>query len=195
MMNPIAKQPLLRPRFLLLVSMVVGAAAMRLLPHPPNFTPVGAMALFAGAHFGSRLSAFSVPLFAMLVSDTVFELVFGWGFHSGMPAVYGSFALVVVCGRVLRNKRGSPLAVGTAALSSATLFYVITNFSLWLTSDLYPHTLTGLGMCYVAAIPFFGSMLVGDLLHALLFFGSFALVERRYPIFATAARERAVASQ
>ena len=65
MMNPIAKQPLIRPRFLLLVSMVVGAAAMRLLPHPPNFTPIGAMALFAGAHFGSRLSAFSVPLLAM----------------------------------------------------------------------------------------------------------------------------------
>ena len=82
---------MLNARFVTLVGMTLAAAGTRLLPHPPNLTPIAAMALFGGAHFASPLAAFSVPLFAMLLSD----LLLGFGLHPVMPFVYGSFAVTV----------------------------------------------------------------------------------------------------
>jgi len=97
-----------------------------------------------------------------------------------MPFVYGSFALNVVLGRLIRDRR-SPLVVGGAALAGSVLFFVITNFGVWLSSDLYPQTAEGLVVCYVAAIPFFRNTLAGDLLYACVLFGGFALAEWRFP--------------
>ena len=79
----------MKPRAMLLIGMIAAAAALRLLPHPSNFTPIGALALFAGAHFDDKRWAFVLPLAAMLLSDAVI------GFHVQMPIVYGTFALVV----------------------------------------------------------------------------------------------------
>ena len=79
----------MNPRILALLAAIAAAAALRLVPHPPNFTPIGAMALFSGAYFGRRGLAFVAPFAAMLLSDAVI------GFHSGMPYVYGSVALIV----------------------------------------------------------------------------------------------------
>jgi hypothetical protein len=155
---------------------VVAATAMRLVPHPPNVTPIAAIALFGGAHFASTRAALAVPLLAMCLSD----LLLGFGVDRVMPFVYGSFALIVVLGRLIRNRR-SPLAVGGAALTGSALFFVITNLGVWLATDLYPRTAEGLGACYVAAIPFFRNTLAGNLLYASVLFGGFALAERRFP--------------
>ena len=163
-------------RFVTLVGIVVAATAMRLVPHPPNVTPIAAIALFGGAHFASKRAAVAVPLLAMCLSD----LLLGFGVHRVMPFVYGSFALIVVLGRLIGDRR-STLAVGGAALTGSVLFFVITNFGVWLLSDLYPRTMEGLVACYVAAIPFFRNTLVGDLLYAGALFGGFALAERRFP--------------
>src|SRR5713101_898164 len=95
----------IRSRFWLMAGLVFGAAALRLLPHPPNFAPIAAIALFGGAHFERKRWAFAVPLAAMLASDTVLEALYGWGFTSGMPVVYGSFALIVGVGMLLRGRR------------------------------------------------------------------------------------------
>src|SRR2546429_9840040 len=78
-------------RFVTLVGIVVAATAMRLMPHPPNVTPIAAIALFGGAHFTSKRAALAVPLLAMCLSD----LLLGFGVHRVMPFVYGSFALNV----------------------------------------------------------------------------------------------------
>ena len=162
-------------RLAAILTAIFVAAALRLVPHPPNFTPIGAMALFGGAHFGKRALAFAAPLGAMLLSDAII------GFHSGMPYVYGSVALIVVIGCMVAGKI-SALRVGAAAVLSSVLFFAITNFGTWLDSGMYPHTAAGLAACYVAAIPFFQNTLAGDLFFTALLFGGFALLERQVPV-------------
>ena len=138
--------------------------ALRLAPHPYNFTPIGAMALFAGAVLPGAW-AFGVPLGAMWLSDVVL------GFYPGWIWVYASFALIVLLGMALRRGR-TPLRVGTAAVASSLLFFAVTNFGEWL-GPLYPHTLAGLRADFVAAIPFFRNTVLSDLLYAVAFFGAY----------------------
>ncbi len=163
-----------RLRMAVLVGAIVAAAALRLLPHPPNFSPIAAMALFGGAHFSRNPLAFAAPLAAMLLSDAVI------GFHAGVPFVYGGIALTVLLGWAIRT-RLSPVSVGLAALASSVLFFALTNFGVWLTSGMYPQTLSGLAACFVAAIPFFQNTAAGDLFYSGLLFGGFALLERSVP--------------
>ena len=161
-------------RLVALLSAVLVAAALRLVPHPPNFTPIGAMALFGGAYLGRRALAFAAPLGALLLSDLVL------GFYHGMATVYFSVALIVMIGMVALS-RVSPIRVGLAALASSVLFFVVTNFGMWLFSGFYPRSLAGLEACYVAAIPFFQNTVAGDLFYATLLFGGFKLLELMVP--------------
>lgn len=161
-----------QPRFVTLTGMIFMAALSRLAPHPPNFTPIAAMALFGGAHFVDKRAAFLVPLGAMFLSDSLL------GFHAGMPFVYGSFALIACIGLGLRRRRPVPIAV--AALSGSVLFFLITNFGVWSLGSFYPNTREGLLACYAAAVPFFRNTLFGDAVYAAAFFSSFALAESRF---------------
>jgi hypothetical protein len=162
-------------RLLALLSAILAVAALRLVPHPPNFTPIGAMALFSGAYLGRRgVIAFAAPLGALFLSDLVL------GFYRGLPTVYFSVALIVVIGW-FSLQRVSALRVGAAALTSSILFFAITNFGMWLFSGFYPRTLVGLEACYVAAIPFFQNTVAGDLFYAALLFGGFKVAELLLP--------------
>ena len=161
-------------RLIALLSAIVAAAALRLVPHPPNFTPIGAMALFSGAYLGRRGLAFVAPLAALLLSDLAL------GFYQGMGTVYFSVSLIVVLG-MLALRRASAPRVGVAAIASSVLFFAITNFGMWLFSGFYPRTLAGLETCFIAAIPFFQNTLAGDLFYAALLFGGFAIAERLVP--------------
>lgn len=163
-----------KPRLLVLLSLVVAAAAARLLPHPPNMTPITAIALFGGAYISDRRLAFAVPLAALFLSDAVL------GFYNHMEVVYLSFALIVGIGLLIRSHR-LPVPILAATLAAAVLFFVITNFGVWAFGGLYPKTMAGLAACYVAAIPFFGNMLIGDLFYAALLFGGFRLLESAVP--------------
>jgi len=154
---------------------ILVATVLRLVPHPPNFTPIGAMALFSGAYLGRRGAvAFLAPLGALFLSDLAL------GFYHGMATVYFSVALIVVLGWFALS-RVSALRVGGAALISSILFFAITNFGMWLSSGFYPRTLAGLEACYVAAIPFFQNTVAGDLFYAALLFGGFKLAEQLMP--------------
>ncbi len=164
---------MLNTRFAMLLGFVLMAAASRLVPHPPNFTPIAALALFGGACFSDRRAAFLVPLGAMFLSD----LAIGW--HRGWPWVYGSFSLIVCLGLWLRGRQTFG-RIAAATLSSSVLFFVITNFGVWATDSLYPRTVAGFAACYVAAIPFFRNTLAGDVLYAAALFGGLALLERRF---------------
>ncbi|MFL6727130.1 MAG: DUF6580 family putative transport protein [Sphingomicrobium sp.] len=161
-------------RILALLSAIVLAAALRLVPHPPNFTPIGAMALFSGAYLGRRSLAFVAPLGALLLSDLVL------GFYHGQLTVYFSVALVVVIG-MAALRRVSPVRVGIGAIASSVLFFIITNFGVWMFGGIYPQTVAGLSACYVAAIPFFQNTLAGDLFYATLLFGGFRIAELMMP--------------
>ncbi len=157
-----------------LLSAILLAAVLRLVPHPPNFTPIGAMALFSGAYLGRRGIAFIAPLGAMLLSDAVL------GFYNGFWITYLAVALIVVVGWVVLS-RVTPIRVGGAAIASSASFFAVSNFGTWALSGMYPHTMAGLGACYVAAIPFFQNTFAGDLFYATLLFGGFRVAELLVP--------------
>src|SRR3984893_8280236 len=161
---------MLRPRLVLLISIILLAALSRLIPHPPNMASVTAVALFGGAYFSDRRLAFLVPLAALFLSDLVL------GFYHHMEVVYASFALIVCIGLWLQQNR-SALRIAGAALASSVLFFLLTNFGVWAFGSLYPRTLDGLIACYTAAIPFFGNTLQGDLLYTVVLFGGFMVLE------------------
>jgi hypothetical protein len=161
-------------RLIALTGAILAAAALRLAPHPWNFTPIGAMALFSGAQLGRRPLAFVVPLTALLLGDLVL------GFYRGMEVVYPSMALVVIIGWWVGTRR-NVLRIGTGALVSSLSFFLITNLGQWLFSGFYPLTSAGFVACYTAAIPFFQNTLAGDLFYTVLLFGGFALAEHFLP--------------
>ena len=170
-------------RFAALVTLILAATASRLIPHPPDFTPITAIALFGGAYFSKKWLSFLVPLASLVLSD----LVLG---HFAGPYVYGSFALIVCIGFLLRRRRRKPLAIGFAALASSILFFVFANFGVWLSGLLYPRTMAGLAACYIAAIPFFRNMVLGDAFYTSVLFGGFAFAERFWPALAEPATVR-----
>jgi hypothetical protein len=164
-----------KARLVALLTAIFAAAALRLVPHPPNFSPIAAMALFAGAYMPRKLLAFVAPFGALILSDIALG-----GFYPGMNFVYLSFALTVLIGWAVASRK-TPLIIGGAAMAGSILFFILTNFGMWLFSGIYPVTQAGLVACYVAAIPFFQNTLAGDLFYTALLFGGFALAERMLP--------------
>jgi len=164
----------LNPRFLVLAGMIVFAAFTRLMPHPPNFTAIGAIALFGGAYFNKKTLAFAVPIIAMFLTDIII------GFHPGMYAVYLSFIFIVMIGMTLKNKKKIG-KIFLASVSASVLFFIITNFAQWLSFPLYSKDIAGLVECYTAAIPFFGYTALGDLFFAGVLFGAFELAQYKFP--------------
>ena len=150
------------------VLIVLVAVLVRFLPHPANVAPIAAMALFGGAYLNKKYAVI-LPLAAMLISDCFL------GFHKVMPFVYGSFLLASIIGIGLKNKIKVKNVLGASLLSSL-IFYVITNFGVWLTSGMYQMNLLGLIKCYVLAIPFFRNTLVGDLFYTVMMFGGYEAV-------------------
>jgi hypothetical protein len=173
-------------RLVALFAAIFAAAAMRLVPHPPNVSPIAAMALFGGAYMPRRAMAFVAPFAALLLSDLIL------GFYAGMDFVYFSFGLTVLIGWAVASRK-TPLRIGAAALTSSVLFFVLTNFGMWLFSGFYPRTSEGLAACYVAAIPFFQNTVVGDLFYTALLFGGFAFAERLLPAIRQPVRAKASA--
>jgi len=176
-------------RYSTLAAIIVLAALSRFFPHPFNFTPMAAIALFGGAYFSNRWMAFLVPFAAMLISDTMQELLTGWGFHSGMPVVYGSFAIVSLIG-IFGLQKITPLRVVTAAVASSLVFFLITNFAfLYPEAPIadpmqghYPHNWTGIIASYEAGLPFLKNQILGDLFYSGVLFGGFYLLQRRFEV-------------
>jgi hypothetical protein len=152
---------------------VVLAVLLRLLPHPWNVTPMGAMFLFSGATFQRKTSSLLVPLLALVVSDiVVIQFLYG-GRHPWFdPFTWLGFVSIGLIGWILRANP-SPGRLLAASLAGSLLFFLISNFGVWAHGTLYPHTWSGLLKCYVAAIPFLRNTLLGDLFYAILMFGSY----------------------
>ena len=174
--EPVA--PLKRNSTMSYLLIPVGVIA-RLLPHLPNFTPIGGMALFGAAH-GSRRSAFIAPLVALAVSD------FFIGHHVTMPFVYASFILIAMAGRVLFRNGVTTTRVVAGSLASSMILFVVSNFGEWAMGTLYAPTLQGLVLCYTMALPYLFTTMAGDLFYAGVFFGGYALANRYSRITAQA---------
>jgi hypothetical protein len=158
-------------RTILVFSIIVLAAAVRLAPHPWNFTPVGAIALFSGAMVRDRRLAFLFPLLVMFATDAVI------GFNKLTPLVYASFIVSVGIGRLLSPRR-NPLCVGLATFLGSLQFFLVTNFGVWAFLNSYAPTRAGLSACYLAGVPFFWNTLAGDAFYTLVLFGSIVVATR-----------------
>ena len=151
--------------------LVLLAAALRILPHPWNLTPIGAMALFSGSLSRERWLRFTFPLLALFAGDAVV------GFHKLMLAVYLSFSVSVAIGMWIGENR-KVFRIAGATLAGAIQFFLVTNFAVWVVFTTYPKTFAGLLACYVGGIPFFWNTLAGDALYTTLLFGGYAIAER-----------------
>ena len=145
----------------------------RLVPHPPNFTPIAATALFAGFFFRSATVAACVPVAALIVGD----LVTGAYDPRLMAVVYASLVIPLACRSVLR-RRLSPLRLALCSMISSVIFFAATNLAVWLFGDWYPRTLAGLTSCMIAGVPFFRNTVCGDLAFSAAIFSCYAVAVR-----------------
>lgn len=161
------------PRNLALLAMILIAGICRWIPHPINFTPIGAMALFGGACYAQRRLAFLLPIAALALGDLA------TGVHVLMPAVYLSFGVNVLLGRWLRSRR-TVMNTAAVTLVGAVQFFIVTNLATWWV--FYPHSVDGLISCFVLALPCFQNTLAGDAVFTGLLFGALAITEWQLPL-------------
>tara|TARA_B100001059_G_scaffold236819_1_gene290938 strand:+ start:32431 stop:32913 length:483 start_codon:yes stop_codon:yes gene_type:complete len=146
-------------------SLIFLAVLSRFLPHPPNFTPIAAIALLSGKGFTNRWIVFLIPIVSLFISDLFI------GLHATIPFVYASFILIALIGMYVKK-----INFGTVLLSS-TLFFLVSNFGVWLLN--YPISVEGLAQCYTLALPFFFNTVLGDLVYGALLIYPFYALQRR----------------
>ena len=156
---------------LLIVVIIILAAMTRLVPHPPNFTPIIAIGLLGGAYISNRTLAIIVPIFIMIISD------FYLGFHSTIYWVYFSLIFIALLGFSLRTKMNMLNGL-LSGISGSVIFFIITNFGVWFSSSFYPKTFQGLLLCYSMAIPFFINTLVSTLFYLVVMLAGYRLYNR-----------------
>ena len=151
------------------------AALSRVLPHPPNFAPLIAIALFGGATL-PRAGWAALATFGALVAS---DLVLGVFPYEGMPWVYGAMVAILLLGRALQARRSAG-SIAIVTFGSGLLFFVVTNFGVWLTGQLYPRTFAGLVTCFAMALPFYGNQVAADFTYAGVLFGLHATIVRAH---------------
>ena len=158
----------------ILAALIALGVAGRLLPHPPNFTPMAAIALFAGFIFIKRYMAVVAVISTMLLCDyfAFGSLSASWFGSKSMFVVYIALLFPVVFKNFLQKKLGV-LRIFGAALASSSVFFLATNFAVWAFSPMYEKTLEGLVLCYTMAIPFFQNTVAGDLIWSGAIFGAY----------------------
>jgi hypothetical protein len=174
-------------RFGIISAIVFLASMSRLLPHPPNFAPIGGMALFGAAYYAKRYCSFIIPVVAMWISDLALNNLvykqyfdgFVW-FYSGAIFTYVAFALIVLLG-LWTLKKIRILTLLISAVGASTVFFLVSNFGAWLSWGMYPHTFEGLVSCYIAGLPFFKNTIAGDLVYIAILFGAFEYSVKRFP--------------
>jgi hypothetical protein len=175
-------------RFLTLVAIILGAAFSRVVPHMPNFSPMEAITLFAAAHFARTWQVFLIPFASMWLSSLFIDNVIYGGYQRGFVWMYpgfhwqylGYFLIALMGLRIFRNGT-SFLKVAGGGLAAGVIFFLVSNFGVWMRDSLYPQNFAGLVACYTAAIPFYRGTLLGDLFYTTLLFGGFALLRHRFP--------------
>ena len=147
------------------VSLIFFAILSRFLPHPPNFTPIAAIALLSSKGFTNRWVVFLIPIVSLFISDLFI------GLHATIPFVYISFILIALLGMYVKK-------INTVSvLLSSTIFFLVSNFGVWLLY--YPISTEGLVQCYTLALPFFLNTVLGDLVYGALLIYPFYALQRR----------------
>ncbi|MFN0037619.1 MAG: DUF6580 family putative transport protein [Saprospiraceae bacterium] len=172
-------------KYRLALALIALAALTRLLPHPHNFTPIGAIALFGAAYFSRQWLMLAVPFAALFLTDLFLNNVVYRDLYGGQFTlitswwIYAAFALVMLAGMGWLSKKVSGVRVLGASLSASAVFFLVTNFSVWAESGMYPKTAAGLAACYTAGLPFLGNTVLGDLFFSAAMFGVYEWAKRR----------------
>lgn len=138
----------------LIIGLIVFAILTRLIPHPPNFAPLTAIALFSAINFNNKLLKFFIPLVSLIIFDFII------GFSLINIFVYLSFIVIILVGNHFKKIKLKSILI------SSIVFFIISNFGVWIIG--YPKTVNGFIMCYTAAIPFFINTILGDLFYSFL---------------------------
>ena len=165
----------MKNRNILIVTIILIGAFSRIIPHPPNFTAIGAISILGGVYFGKNYLAFLIPIISMLISD------FLLGFNMAI-SVYLSFLIMIPLGIGIKNKLTN-LSVIKTSIYASIVFFLITNFSVWSFSTVYPNNIYGLLICYYAGIPFFFNTLLGNIFFSFSLFGIYEIVSKRKFIY------------
>lgn len=155
---------------MLAIALIVLGIMTRFIPHVPNFAPIVAIALFSGFYLNKKF-AILVPLSLMVITDIFL------GFHNVLIFTWGSLILITMLG-LGQKKHKSVLTVAGSSLLSAVLFFLITNFGVWV-GGWYTHTFQGLVNCFAMGIPFFRATLFGTLIYSAVMFGTYELIAKR----------------
>ena len=159
---------------LIIIAIIIFAAFTRLIHHPPNFTPIIAIGLFGGAYFQDRRLAFLIPLITMIISDAFL------GFHATMIFVYSSLIFVSMMGMSLKN-RITLTNCTVITFGGSLLFFLVTNFGVWIMSGFYEKSIVGLLTCYSMALPFFHNTLAGSVVYSTIMFGGYEGLKNYLP--------------
>jgi hypothetical protein len=173
-------------KFRIALALILVAALSRLVPHPHNFTAIGAMALFGAAYFDKKWMALLIPFAALFLSNLFINNVIYGSLYDGFVWlgslwIYVAFALVIAVGRWMLHEHVRPINIVTASLTASVVFFIVSNFSSWLEIPAYPKTVAGLWTCYAAGVPFFGNTVLGDLFFSGVLFGLYQWSTRRLP--------------
>ena len=147
-------------------------ALSRLIPHPPNFTPILGMAVFSGAVINKKIIAYIIPLIAMLLSDIYL------GFHAGMPVIYFSLAICVLIGTFIDSRItifNSLLCISGGVIA----FFLITNFAVWYGSGMYEFSISGLMKSYLMGLPFLQNTFISSLIYGMGAFLIYDIINKR----------------
>ena len=164
---------LIKNQYYAIVFIILALAIARIIPHPPNFTPILGMAVFSGTFIGKKTFAYLIPIVAMFLSDLYL------GFHSGMPIIYFSLALCVLIGTFI-GARTTILIYALGISAGVIVFYLITNFTVWYGSGMYDYTFSGLITCYVMALPFLQNTIVSSMIYGIGSFLIYNVINKRY---------------
>lgn len=163
------------------------AAFTRIMPHPPNFSPMAAIGLFGAAHFAKKWQAFFIPLIGIWVSDLVINNYvysssssnFVW-FYSGFYWQYISYILIIFTGLFIFNRGISLTKTAGGMISSSGIFFLVSNFGVWAGGTMYPKNFSGLITCYAAGVPFIHNTIISDVLFTTVLFGTYYLLQVEY---------------
>ena len=165
----------MKNKTLLIVLIILIGAFSRIIPHPPNFTAIGAISILGGIYFGKKYLAFLIPILAMLVSDFIL------GYQMTI-SVYIAFLMIIPLGINIKSKISS-FSIFKTSIYASILFFLITNFSVWLIGTLYPNNLYGLLICYTAGIPFLFNTILGNLFFCFSLFGLYEVISKKKFIY------------
>ena len=156
--------------YVVIICLILFASFSRIIPHMPNFTPIGAMALFGGAYLSNKYYAFIIPILSLWLSDIIINNFilnyydqFTW-FYPGFIWQYASFGIIILMGYFLLKKI-TLIKVLMTSIGSSLIFFVITNFGVWASGSMYPLNINGLISCFVLAIPFYKGTLLSFLFY------------------------------